>query len=87
MYSISIQHGLPGEDKSLGEVFRETKLLFRARGRREFVAAELSDYVKRIALSGPSSSFEESIEGQTVAREALKRFKAEKHSAAHADVS
>jgi hypothetical protein len=87
VYTITIQHSLPGDDKSLVEVFRETSLLFRALGRRAFVAAELSEYVKRLATSGPSAGFEESIEGATSAQRTLERLKGKAHTGVHiADV-
>jgi hypothetical protein len=73
MYSISIQHSLPGEDKSLVGVFRGTQLLFRAIGTRWFVAAELGAYVRRIPVSGPGAGFEESVEGAEGARAMLTR--------------
>ena len=73
MYSISIQHSLPGEDKSLVEVFRGAELLFRANGTRRFVAAEVGVYIRRMALSGPGAGPEESVEGAEAARATLKQ--------------
>jgi hypothetical protein len=71
MYNIAIQHG---EEWSLGAVFRATTLLFRAFGNREFVALEVSEYIKRLATFGPSHRLEESIQGEGAARELLARL-------------
>ena len=73
MYNIAIQHG---EEWSLeqAEVFRTTTLLFRAFGNREFVALEVSEYIKRLAACGPSNRLEESIQGEEAARELLARL-------------
>jgi hypothetical protein len=57
MYLIKIQHSDPGENKSLVEVFRDATLLVRAVGCRQFMAAELGEYVKRLTLSGPSAGW------------------------------
>ena len=51
MYNVTIQHG---EERSLAEVFRATTLLFRAFGNREFVALQVSEYIKRLAAFGRS---------------------------------
>jgi hypothetical protein len=48
--------------------------LFLAFGNREFVALELSEYIKRLAAFGPSDRLEESIEGEEASRELLGRF-------------
>ena len=72
MYSISIQHSLPGEDKSLVEVFRHAELLFRAIGTHRFVAAEVGEYVRRMALSRPGVGLEESVEGAEAATATLR---------------
>ena len=71
MYNIAIQHG---EERSLAEVFRATKLLFRAFGNREFVALEVGEYIKRLAAFGPSNRPEESIQGEEAARELRARL-------------
>jgi hypothetical protein len=71
MYSIAIQHG---EERSLAEVFRTTTLLFRAFGNREFVALEVSEYIKRLAACGPPNRLEESIQGEEAARELRARI-------------
>jgi hypothetical protein len=70
MYNIAIQHG---EERRVAEVFRATTLLF-AFGNREFVALEVSEYVKRLATFGPSNRLEESIQGEEAARELLTRL-------------
>ena len=49
-------------------------LLFRAFGTREFVALEVSEYIKRPATFGPSNRLEESIQGEEAARELMARF-------------
>ena len=51
-----------------------TRLLFRAFGTREFVALEVSEYIKRLATFGPSNRLEESIQGEEAARELMARF-------------
>ena len=71
MYNIAIQHG---EERSLAEVFRATRLLFRAFGSREFVALEVSEYIKRLAAFGTSDRLEESIQGEEAARALLARL-------------
>ena len=71
MYNIAIQHG---EERSLAEVFRATRLLFRAFGSREFVAVEVSEYIKRLAAFGTSDRLEESIQGEEAARALLARL-------------
>jgi len=71
MYNVTIQHG---EERSLAEVFRATTLLFRAFGNREFVALQVSEYIKRLAAFGPSDRLEECIQGDEAARELLARL-------------
>jgi hypothetical protein len=62
MYNIAIQHG---EEQSLAEVFRATSLLFSAFGNREFVALEVSEYIKRLATFGPSVTIGHTIRGHS----------------------
>jgi hypothetical protein len=68
---LAIQHG---EERSLVEVFRATTLLCRALGNREFVALEVSEYLKRLAAFGRSDGLEESIQGEEAARELRARL-------------
>ena len=42
--------------------------LFLAIGALEFVALEVSEYIKRLAVFGPSDRLEESIQGKQAAR-------------------
>ena len=71
MYNIAIQHGDTG---SLAEVFRDTTLLFRAVGSREFVSVETSEFIRRLVATGASKGLEQSIEGDQSARDTLARL-------------